>query len=214
MEVKKLLCILVVLIGSILVLSQEYSTTNQSESTITLEESKPSLDNATPNDITKKEQEIYNLINKINENIIKANTSNSLRTKKTILAEVDQLKLNLKNLMKEYAQMIKSYNDKIKQEIKLDIPSVSIPENLTDVQLDAYEKELRNIANKINDKASLANNEPTEEGKKNYIQQIEQLKNEFFNKKAKYLQLVIEYNKRVEEALKLNEPEEGQPQQP
>ncbi len=204
--IKKSFYFFIIIISiNIIGLAQESSTDEQPEENIVSIESKQTYENVTLNDITKKEEEILNLINQINENTIKANTSNSLKAKKTILLQVDELKANLKNLMKEYSEMVNAFNERLANSMQATPSNFSIPDSITDIQLENLEKELKKIAQNINEKASLANRELTEENKRNYIQQIEQLKIEYFAKKAKYLKLVNEYNKRLQEALKLNE---------
>lgn len=207
MTVKSIKYLMYILILCSFIFAQEYITTTTEESGEVVQiESPPKYENITSNDITKKEEEILNQISQINENIIKANTSNSLKTKKTIMAQVDEMKLNLEKLTKEYAEMIKSYNERIATAAGLSpLEPSSTVENISEIYLENYKKELKRITEQINEKVSAANSEFTQEGKAKYIPQIEKLRNEYLNKKLKYIKLVKEYNKNIEESLKLNE---------
>lgn len=207
MIVKSIKYLMYILILYSFIFAQEYTTTTTTEESgeVVQIESQPTYENITTNDITKKEEEILNQIAQINENIIKANTSNSLKMKKTIMLNVDEMKLNLKKLTKEYAAMIKAYNERIATADGYS-PSEPSPtvENISEIQLENYKKELKRITEQINEKVAAANSEFTNEGRKKYIPQIEQLKNEYLNKKLKYIKLVQQYNKKIEESLKLN----------
>ncbi|OGF64975.1 MAG: hypothetical protein A2Y62_00700 [Candidatus Fischerbacteria bacterium RBG_13_37_8] len=171
-------------------------------------ESPPDYSNVTIGEIQKKEQDIGNLLDQINNKIFKASASPSARAKRALADELKQLQENLQNEMKEYADMIASYNAKIATTLIHAIPPTENPATLNEIELKNKEKELVDLANRINQNVAMANRETTEEGKKSYIDQIDQLKNQFQTKKAQYFMLVKEYNKQILESMQLNKEEE------
>ena len=162
-----------------------------------------SYENVSLNEIDKKEKDIGNLVDQLNEKNKQITTSGSNKTKKALQVEVDTSKQQLQQEMKEYALMVNSYNKRLSKELPSAVSTASSTTMITEAELRTRQTELLELVNQINKKISDLNAETNETVKTTLAGEIEALQAEFTARKVRYLKLVNEYNSQMESKMNL-----------